>query len=202
MAVGGAADWDAAAKLVLKLLPLHHSLLKIERPAVDDERAVSLVVKRPLFLAFRIHPGRDGFQNEQVVLLYKTGILHSTLDISQAFGHERGGHLTGRSWREAESLELFRLIAGTVADVDDLGGEVDAWNCQDAFAVVSQRAKAIVPRPDDAADQGRIMLNHHVEPDRHEVGALAVERRNQEDRAWFDESIDLGCWKLVHLGIT
>jgi hypothetical protein len=49
--------------------PLHHFFLEVDGSAVDHEGAVPVVMDHPAFLALRISPGLDYFQDEEVVLV-------------------------------------------------------------------------------------------------------------------------------------
>jgi hypothetical protein len=49
--------------------PLYHFFLEVDGSAVDHEGAVPVVMDHPAFLALRISPGLDYFQDEEVVLV-------------------------------------------------------------------------------------------------------------------------------------
>lgn len=69
------------------VFPLHHLFFQVYGPAIDDEGAIPIGVDRPAFLAFRISPNPDSFQNEEAVLAYQAGVRHPALEIGETLGH-------------------------------------------------------------------------------------------------------------------
>src|ERR1700743_2889773 len=81
---------------ILELFPLHHSIPEVDRPAVDDEGPVALVVERPTLPALRVYPNADGLQDEEVVLRDHARVRDPAFDVGQTLGDPR--RLDDRAW--------------------------------------------------------------------------------------------------------
>jgi len=107
--------------MLLPALPrLGHLGLQLDCPSIDDELAVTVKVDRLRVLLRWIDPGFDHFQNEEIVLIDKPRIDNLAFQIGETLGDERRGNALGWSYRQAEFFELVHILAGTVANSNDL----------------------------------------------------------------------------------
>jgi len=69
---------------------LTHPRLQRDRLAVDDERAVAVMVDGPCVLVLGVPPGFDHFEDEEPVFVGERRILDLAFEVDEALGDERG----------------------------------------------------------------------------------------------------------------
>ncbi|MCY1301924.1 hypothetical protein D9M70_515610 [compost metagenome] len=159
-------------------------LAEIEHIAIGRKNTVAAMMQGPPLLAVRVDPQPFGLQDEEVMGL--GGIEHPAFDVGNALADQWRRDAACRLRRQAETLELVDSVARAIADIDDRPCKIEGRDGDDAFAGRSQRAVAMIPGADDAADQGRRMLDHHVEAHRHDVRRSFVAGGHQHDRTRFE----------------
>ncbi len=142
--------------------PLHHSIAQIEHCSIYNKATVAPVMDRPCFRTVFIDPDLLRLQNEEIVCVDKGPVGNTALYVSETVDDEWRGYCFSRTLRQSEPLELVNLVAGAIADIDDSFGEVQSWDRDHTFTRFTQGFVAMVPWADDATDERRRVLDHHV----------------------------------------
>ncbi|MFP9230812.1 hypothetical protein A0E43_18870 [Pectobacterium cacticida] len=160
------------------------------------------MVDQPRLLACGIDPDALDLQHPQVVAARPAVIHKPTFQVGPTFAHQRRIHRLRRYRGEAKVTELVQCIARAVADVHHCLGQIHRRHRQHALACFRQCLMAVVPRPDDRTDQGRLVLHHHVKAHCHQVGpAVHSTRGHQDDGAGLEDTIGLFGGQLIAHGV-
>jgi hypothetical protein len=173
------------------MAPFDHAVFEIERSAVDGERTVTSVMHHSTLFAALVDPDPRRLKDEEVVRVRELGIDDPAFDVSQAVTEERSRHVLGRLRPEGVPLEFIHPIPRTVPDVDNGFGEIETGYSDDTFPGFPESPIAVIPGADDATDEWRVVLDHHMKAHRHHVGLVVIASGDHDDRAWLQYAISL-----------
>ncbi len=174
--------------------PFAHAVVQIKDISIDDEAAVASMMDGSPLLAIGIEPEPFDLQNEEVVLVDEAGIGHPAFDIGDALPDQGRPDVAGRYLRQVETLEFIEGIPGAVTNIDDRFCQIDGRYGDDALIGFPQRFIGVVPRADDAADQRRSMLDHHVETHCHNVGLSTQAGRHEHNWPRLEQPMGMRGW--------
>ena len=92
--------------------PLPRPRFQLDVPSVDDEFAVSVVVKGLAILLRWIDPSLQYCKNENIVFVHKTRVGYFAFEIGKAFSDERGLYRCGGYFGQSEGREFIGVAAG------------------------------------------------------------------------------------------
>jgi len=92
-------------------ITLSHSRFQLDGLSVDDEFAVSGVVKGLAILLCWIDPSLQYCKNEDVVFVHKTRVGYFAFEVGKAFFDERGRYRCGWYFGQSEGREFVGTAA-------------------------------------------------------------------------------------------
>lgn len=107
-------------------------------------------------------------------------------DVRQALLDQGGPEMSSPDGCEAELFEFVGVDTGTGSHANDLVEHVNRGNRNDTSLRFPKRGIGIVPWP-GGYGKLRFKVNDHGPRDRHDVVFLAIIRRNEDNRAWFQQ---------------
>ncbi|QTK81924.1 Hypothetical protein AT6N2_L1106 [Agrobacterium tumefaciens] len=176
-----------------QVTPLDHAVLQVERAVVDGEGPIPAMVQGSPFRAAFIEPDPLRLEDEEVVGVAQPVIDDDTFDVGQAIREKGSRDLLRGPGPQAKPLKLVEIRAGTVSDIDNGFGQIEAWHGNHAFTGLAKRVIAMIPGADHTANERRIVLDHHVEAHCQDIGLAVVVGRHQHDRARFKQTVCLRC---------
>ena len=90
-----------------------HLRSQLDGPAVDDERAITVMVDGLGLLLRRIDPRFEHLENEEIVLVHQTAIGHFAIQIGKAFSDQGCRDALGWHRGQGERPELRNIAAGS-----------------------------------------------------------------------------------------
>jgi len=145
------------------------------------------------FWAFlrRIDPRLQYFQDEEIVALDQARVFHPAFKVAEAFLDQRWAYLTGRERRESKALEFIGIATRAVANLHHYVGKAARWDRDHCFSRRAEGREGEIGLTDDTRDERRLELQHHVPGHRHDVRATFASRRQQNNRAGFQQLVNL-----------
>ena len=158
------------------------------------------MMNRARMLLCGIDPGFDDFEDKQTVFIHHAGIGHFAFKIGEAFGNQRRGHACGGKRREAEFFEFIDRAARSISAGHNFFNQFNGGNVDHAFARLLQNVEGEVAIADDARQQRRLKIHHHVPGHGHHVRFSAARGADQHNGPRLQQAVNLGQRKrsLLH----